>query len=78
MIVIKCLLKSRAFSLVVGPALGWLNLRLMEHVQHVPTPIILQFVSTFGVWMLADGIGLSGVISGPSISLRKKFKAEHL
>ena len=43
-----------AGSLVVGPALGWLVLRLMERVQHVPTAIILQFVSTFGVWMLAD------------------------
>ena len=52
-----------AGSLVVGPVLGWLNLRLMERVQHVPTAIILQFVSTFGVWMLADGIGLSGVLT---------------
>jgi CPA1 family monovalent cation:H+ antiporter len=52
-----------AGSLVVGPVLGWLNLRLMERVQHVPTAIILQFVSTFGVWMLADRIGLSGVLT---------------
>jgi monovalent cation/hydrogen antiporter len=29
-----------AGSLVVGPALGWLVLRLMERVQHVPTAII--------------------------------------
>jgi hypothetical protein len=33
-----------AGSLVAGPALGWLVLRLMERVQHVPTAIILQFV----------------------------------
>jgi CPA1 family monovalent cation:H+ antiporter len=53
-----------AGSLVVGPALGWLVLRLMEQrVQHVPTAIILQFISTFGVWMLADGVGLSGVLT---------------
>ena len=32
-------------------------------MQHVPTAIILQFVSTFGVWMLADRIGLSGVLT---------------
>ena len=50
-------------SLIVGPALGWLVLRLMERVQHVPTAIILQFVSTFGVWMLADAVGLSGVLT---------------
>jgi CPA1 family monovalent cation:H+ antiporter len=52
-----------AGSLVVGPALGWLVLRLMDRVQHVPTAIILQFVSTFGVWMLADRVGLSGVLT---------------
>ena len=50
-------------SLVAGPALGWLVLRLMERVQHVPTAIILQFVSTFAVWMLADRVGLSGVLT---------------
>ena len=52
-----------AGSMVVGPALGLLVFRLMERVQHVPTAIILQFVSTFGVWMLADGVGLSGVLT---------------
>jgi CPA1 family monovalent cation:H+ antiporter len=52
-----------AGSLVAGPALGWIVLRVMERVQHVPTAIILQFVSTFGVWMLAERIGLSGVLT---------------
>ena len=52
-----------AGSVVVGPALGWLTLRVMERVQHVPTAIILQFVSTFGVWILAEHIGLSGVLT---------------
>src|SRR4029077_19564887 len=46
-----------------GPALGWLSLRLTERVQDVPTAIILQFVSTFGVWILADWMGLSGVLT---------------
>src|SRR5438132_7455587 len=52
-----------AGSVVAGPALGWLVLRLMERVQHVPTAIILQFVSTFGVGMLAGRFGLSGVLT---------------
>ena len=43
--------------------MAWLFLRLIDRVQHVPTAIILQFVSTFGVWMLADRIGLSGVLT---------------
>jgi Na+/H+ antiporter len=52
-----------AGSVVVGPALGWLSLRLTDRVQDVPTAIILQFVITFGVWILADEIGLSGVLT---------------
>jgi CPA1 family monovalent cation:H+ antiporter len=52
-----------AGSVAAGLALGWLTLRLMERVHHVPTSIILQFVSTFGVWMLAEHIGLSGVLT---------------
>jgi monovalent cation/hydrogen antiporter len=52
-----------AGSLVAGPALGWLVLRLLERVRHVPTSIILQFVTTFGVWILADRVGLSGVLT---------------
>src|SRR3977135_2191444 len=52
-----------AGSVVVGPALGWLVLRLTGRVQDVPTAIILQFVTTFGIWILADRIGLSGVLT---------------
>jgi CPA1 family monovalent cation:H+ antiporter len=29
----------------------------------VPSAILLQFVSTFGVWILADRVGLSGVLT---------------
>ncbi len=52
-----------AGSLVAGPTLGWLALRLFGRVQHVPTAIILQFVTTFGVWVLADTLGLSAVLT---------------
>jgi monovalent cation/hydrogen antiporter len=52
-----------AGSVVVGPVLGWLILRVMDRVQHVPTSIILQFASTIGVWILADNIGLSAVLT---------------
>jgi CPA1 family monovalent cation:H+ antiporter len=52
-----------AGSVVTGPVLGWVAIRVMSPVQHVPTAIILQFVSTFGVWILAEEIGLSGVLT---------------
>ena len=35
----------------------------MDRVQHVPTAIILQFVTTFGVWLLAEHLGLSAVLT---------------
>ena len=52
-----------AGSLVAGPALGWLALQLFDRVQHVPTSIILQFVTTLGVWLLAEHLGLSAVLT---------------
>jgi Na+/H+ antiporter len=58
-----------AGSVVVGPALGWIVLRLFARVQDVPTAIILQFVTTFGVWILADRIGLSGVLTMVSYAI---------
>jgi len=52
-----------AGSVVAGPALGWVTLKVMDRVRHVPTAIILQFVTTFGVWILAEHLGLSGVLT---------------
>jgi monovalent cation/hydrogen antiporter len=50
-------------SLVAGPALAWLVMKMLDRVQHVPTAIILQFVGTFTVWLLAEQAGLSGVLT---------------
>ncbi|MEO7135836.1 MAG: sodium:proton antiporter, partial [Vicinamibacterales bacterium] len=58
-----------AGSIVVGPALGWVTLRLLDRIKHVPTSIILQFVTTFGVWILAEEIGLSGVLTMVSYAI---------
>jgi Na+/H+ antiporter len=52
-----------AGSIVVGPLLGLLLLQLNFRIRHVPTAIIVQFLSTFSVWILADHIGLSGVLT---------------
>jgi CPA1 family monovalent cation:H+ antiporter len=52
-----------AGSIVVGPALAWLFLQAIRRVRHVPTAIILQFASTFGVWILAEQLGLSAVLT---------------
>ena len=58
-----------AGSVVVGPALGWVTLRVTDRVEHVPSAIILQFVTTFGVWILAENIGLSAVLTMVSYAI---------
>jgi monovalent cation/hydrogen antiporter len=50
-------------SIVVGPGLAWLFLRLTRNVEDVPSAIVLQFVGTFGVWMLAEHLRLSAVLT---------------
>src|SRR3954469_15080489 len=50
-------------SLIAGRILGSLVLRLMERVQHVPTSIVLQFITALGVWIFAEQLGLSGVLT---------------
>jgi CPA1 family monovalent cation:H+ antiporter len=52
-----------AGSLIAGPLLGWLFLQVLDRVEHVPTAIILQFVTTFAVWVFAEHIGLSAVLT---------------
>jgi len=52
-----------AGSLVAGPALAWLMLKVTDRVRDVPTAIIFQFITTFGVWILAERLGLSGVLT---------------
>jgi CPA1 family monovalent cation:H+ antiporter len=50
-------------SLIAGPALGWVFLRTMHGIRHMPTAIIVQFVTVFAVWIVADRVGLSGVLT---------------
>jgi Na+/H+ antiporter len=52
-----------AGSVVVGPLLALLYLRLTRSVSDAPTAIILQFVGTFGTWILAEHVGLSGILT---------------
>jgi Na+/H+ antiporter len=56
-------------SIVVGPALAWLVLWLTKDVRDVPTAVILQFISAFGVWILADRLGLSSVLTMVSFAI---------
>jgi Na+/H+ antiporter len=50
-------------SIAVAPLLAWLSLWLTRRIRDVPTAIILQFITTFGIWIFADRIGLSGILT---------------
>jgi len=50
-------------SVLVGLALARTMLWLTRAICDVPTAIIIQFVGTFGVWILADRLGLSAVLT---------------
>jgi monovalent cation/hydrogen antiporter len=53
-------------SLVAGPliAIGYMRmLAYLNRSEDAPTSIILQFIGTFGVWLLADRLGLSGILT---------------
>jgi monovalent cation/hydrogen antiporter len=50
-------------SIVLGAVLSRVTLRLTTGIEDVATAVILQFLSTFGVWILAERLGLSGIIT---------------
>lgn len=50
-------------SLMAGYVLARLNYWLLSQVQHAPSSVVLQFVGTFGVWLLAERLGLSPVVT---------------
>jgi monovalent cation/hydrogen antiporter len=52
-----------AGSLVFGVAAGWLLSRLTARVTDAPAAIILQFIGAFGIWIAAERLGLSAIIS---------------
>lgn len=50
---------SVAFALVAA----WLQIRLMRQLTYAPAAIVLQFISTFGVWIAAERLGLSAIVT---------------
>ena len=50
-------------GVVAGMLLARLYLRLTAAVTDIPISIVLQFISTFAVWILAERVGLSAIIT---------------
>jgi CPA1 family monovalent cation:H+ antiporter len=56
-------LLSLVGSIIIGPMLAWAVGWVTTRVDDAPSSIILQFVSTFGVWLIAEQVGLSPVLT---------------
>ncbi|WP_261538854.1 Na+/H+ antiporter [Burkholderia multivorans] len=50
-------------SIAAGIVLGFILRPVTSAPTHVPTSLILQFGITFGVWILAEKVGLSGILT---------------
>jgi CPA1 family monovalent cation:H+ antiporter len=50
-------------SVVAGWALAWPSGWLMRPQRDAPSAVIVQFCTTFAVWLLAEHLGLSGVVT---------------
>ena len=50
-------------SLAAGVACAYLLRPLTSGMQEVPISVIVQFACTFGVWIAAEAIGLSGILT---------------
>ncbi len=50
-------------SVVAGWLFGSLPAMLLHRIEDAPTSVIFQFVITFAVWIAAERLGLSGVIT---------------
>ncbi len=50
-------------SLAAGIACAFAITPMIQRLRDVPTSVIVQFSSTFGVWIAAEAIGLSGILT---------------
>jgi CPA1 family monovalent cation:H+ antiporter len=61
--VVPTLAVALAGSLVVGYVFAKLSMLVTVRITDVPTSIILQFVGTFTVWIVAEQFALSGILT---------------
>ncbi len=56
-------------SLVAGPLAALLYLRIMRRIEEATSAIVLQFSAAFGLWIAAEAIELSGVLTVVSFAI---------
>ena len=50
-------------SVIAGFVLAHIFIRIVDRISDIPSAIIMQFVGAFGVWILADELGLSAIVT---------------
>lgn len=50
-------------SIVFGLATAWVSIRLNRMLSDAPPAILMQFITAFGVWIAAERLGLSAIIT---------------
>ncbi|MDB5327742.1 MAG: sodium:proton antiporter [Phycisphaerales bacterium] len=50
-------------SILFGALTAPLYTRLLLRIKYVPSNILMQFIGTFGMWLLAERLGLSGILT---------------
>jgi Na+/H+ antiporter len=61
--VVPRLLLTCGGGVIAGWGLARIYIWLTRRVDDIPVNVLLQFIGTFAVWMLADRIGLSAIIT---------------
>ena len=57
------ILLSLAGSVIAGYAFAKISMRATTRIADVPSVIIVQFATTFTVWIVAEHLGLSGILT---------------
>ncbi|BCG71068.1 sodium:proton antiporter [Mesorhizobium sp. 113-1-2] len=60
---IPTILLSTIGSLIAGYVLGRFSLLTLTRIEDAASSTVVQFAGTFGVWILADKLGLSAIIT---------------
>src|SRR5579862_9661424 len=50
-------------SVAIGTLFGFTFGNIVRRFSDVPSSIVMQFIGAFGIWILADRLGLSGVLA---------------
>lgn len=76
--VLPTLLLMTAGSVVLALVLSRITLAISARIQDVSTAVVFQFCGTFGVWILAEQLRLSGIITSVVYAMAASRRAAEI